>query len=181
MGRNAPSKRTNSTKRHNDDGAAGARLTVVTLLLIRHAHAGSRRDWVGDDRVRPLSPKGRRQARSLVAQLDPWAPARVLSSPYQRCVETVNPLADELGLKVEEVDDLAEGAGRQAVELVRSLHDSHVALCTHGDVIPEILVALADEDRLDLGSAPRQAKGSTWVLGSRNGRFVKATYLPPGH
>jgi hypothetical protein len=67
------------------------------------------------------------------------------------------------------------------VELVRSLHDSHVALCTHGDVIPEILVALADEDRLDLGSAPRQAKGSTWVLGSRNGRFVKATYLPPGH
>jgi len=153
----------------------------VTLLLIRHANAGSRKDWSGDDRLRPLSPKGRRQARVLVTQLDPWAPSRILSSPYRRCVETVKPLAAELGLKVEEVDELAEGAGPEAVELVRSLHDSHVALCTHGDVIPEILVALADEDRLDLGPAPRQAKGSTWVLRSTKGRFVQARYLPPVH
>jgi 8-oxo-dGTP diphosphatase len=153
----------------------------VTLLLIRHGHAGNRKDWHGDDRLRPLSPKGRRQAKSLVAQLEPWAPSRVLSSPYRRCMETVKPLADELGLKVEEVDELGEGAGRQAVDLVRSLHDSHVALCTHGDVIPEILVALADEDRLNLGPAPRQAKGSTWVLGSKRGKFLQATYVPPGN
>jgi 8-oxo-dGTP diphosphatase len=151
----------------------------VTLLLIRHAAAGSRRDWKGDDRMRPLSPKGRRQAKALVEQLEPWAPSRVLSSPYRRCVETVKPLADELGLKVEEVGGLAEGAGLDAVHLVRLLHDSHVALCTHGDVIPEILVALADEDHLDLGPAPRQAKGSTWVLESKKGRFTTATYLPP--
>jgi broad specificity phosphatase PhoE len=88
-------------------------------------------------------------------------------------------LAGELGLKVEAVDELAEGAGLDAVHLVRSLHDTHVALCTHGDVIPEILVALADEDHLDLGPAPRQAKGSTWVLESKNGRFISATYVPP--
>jgi 8-oxo-dGTP diphosphatase len=151
----------------------------VTLLLIRHAHAGNRRDWEGDDRDRPLSSKGRRQARALVEQLELWAPSRVLSSPYRRCLETVKPLAVELDLKVEPVDELAEGAGFYAVELVRSLHDSHVALCTHGDVIPEILVALADEDRLDLGPAPRQAKGSTWVLGSKKGKFLNATYVPP--
>ncbi|MDQ6614170.1 MAG: histidine phosphatase family protein [Actinomycetota bacterium] len=153
----------------------------MTLLLIRHSHAGSRKDWSGDDRLRPLSAKGRRQARALVTQLEPWAPSRVLSSPYRRCIETVKPLADELGLKVEEVDELAEGAGHEAVALVRSLHDSHVALCTHGDVIPEILVALADEDRLDLGPAPRQAKGSTWVLNSKKGRFLTAIYVPPRH
>jgi 8-oxo-dGTP diphosphatase len=153
----------------------------VTLLLIRHSHAGSRKDWNGDDALRPLSPKGRRQAASLVTQLEPWAPSRVLSSPYRRCIETVKPLADELGLKVEPLDELAEGAGHAAVALIRSLNDSHVALCTHGDVIPEILVALADEDRLDLGPAPRQAKGSTWILESKKGRFDKATYLPPRH
>jgi broad specificity phosphatase PhoE len=151
----------------------------VTLLLIRHAAAGSRKDWKGDDRLRPVSAKGGRQAKALVEQLEPWAPSRVLSSPYRRCVETVKPLADELGLKVEEVDQLAEGAGLDAVQLVRSLHDGHVALCTHGDVIPEILVALADEDHLDLGPSPRQAKGSTWVLESKNGRFISATYVPP--
>jgi 8-oxo-(d)GTP phosphatase len=160
---------------------AGCKTELVTLLLIRHANAGSRKDWAGDDRLRPLSAKGRRQARTLIDQLEEWAPSRVLSSPYRRCVETVKPLANDLGLKVEEVLELAEGAGRRSVELVRSLHDSHVALCTHGDVIPEILVALADEDRLDLGPAPRQAKGSTWVLLSRNGRFVEARYLPPHH
>jgi broad specificity phosphatase PhoE len=153
----------------------------VTLLLVRHANAGSRKDWSGDDRLRPLSAKGQRQARGLVVQLDPWAPSRVLSSPYRRCVETVKPLADELGLKVDVVDELAEGAGRDAVELVRSLRDSHVALCTHGDVILDILVALADEDRLELGPAPRQAKGSTWVLASKRGRFISATYVPPSH
>jgi broad specificity phosphatase PhoE len=163
------------------ESAASGRLFPVTLLLIRHAHAGNRKDWAGDDRERPLSSKGRRQARTLIDQLEPWAPSRVLSSPYRRCVETVKPLADELGLKVEELDELAEGAGLEALELVRSLHDSHVALCTHGDVIPEILVALADEDRLDLGPAPRQAKGSTWVLTSHKGRFHKATYVPPRH
>ncbi len=153
----------------------------MTVLLIRHAAAGSRKEWKGDDRLRPVSDKGRRQAKALIEQLEPWAPSRVLSSPYRRCVETVKPLADELGLKVEEVDELAEGAALDAVNLVRSLQGSHVALCTHGDVIPEILVALADEDHLELGPAPRQAKGSTWVLESKNGRFVSATYIPPRH
>ncbi|MGH9124956.1 MAG: SixA phosphatase family protein [Acidimicrobiales bacterium] len=151
----------------------------MTVLLIRHGHAGRRKEWSGDDKLRPLSAKGRRQARALIVQLEPWVPSRVLSSPYRRCVDTVRPLAEDLGLKVEEVDELAEGASIAAVELVRSLHDSHVALCTHGDVIPEILVTLADEDRLDLGPAPRQAKGSTWVLQSLWGRFLEATYVPP--
>jgi hypothetical protein len=96
-------------------------------------------------------------------------------------VQTVQPLADDLGVKVEDVDELAEGAGSSALSLVRSLVDQPIALCTHGDVIPDVLVALADEYRLDLGPAPHQAKGSTWVLETRKGRFVKARYLPPGN
>jgi 8-oxo-dGTP diphosphatase len=153
----------------------------VPVLLIRHAHAGTRRDWLGDDKLRPLTQKGYRQAVTLVRRLEGWAPDRILSSPYVRCVQTVQPLADDLGLKVEEASELAEGSGSAALSLVRGLADHRVALCTHGDVIPDVLVALADEDRLDLGPAPHQAKGSTWVLESRRGRFVKATYIPPGN
>ncbi|HSS10678.1 MAG TPA: phosphoglycerate mutase family protein [Acidimicrobiales bacterium] len=152
----------------------------VPVLLIRHGHAGTRKDWAGDDRLRPLTPKGYRQAISLVRRLEAWAPERILSSPYVRCVQTVQPFADDLGRKVEEVDDLAEGAGPAGLALVRRFVDRSVALCTHGDVILEVLVALADEDRLDLGPAPRQAKGSTWVLRSEQGKFVAATYVPPG-
>ena len=64
--------------------------------------------------------------------------------------------------------------------MVRSLAGTDVAVCTHGDVIAEILVTLADEDRVDLGPNPRQAKGSMWVLEGRDGAFSSAKLLPPG-
>jgi hypothetical protein len=51
------------------------------------------------------------------------------------------------------------------------------AVCTHGDVIGEVLMALADKDGLDLGSDPRWAKGSAWVIEADLGRFVSATYV----
>jgi phosphohistidine phosphatase SixA len=151
------------------------------VLLIRHAHAGSRRDPHVPDRDRHLSPKGLKQARALVKVLEAYSPQRILSSPAVRCVETVSPLAEANHLKVEEDDALAEGAGLVALALVRRVTNEKIALCTHGDVIPEILVALADEDHLDLGPRPRQAKGSAWVLEAEGSRFVKALYLdPPG-
>ncbi|HLH46005.1 MAG TPA: phosphoglycerate mutase family protein [Acidimicrobiales bacterium] len=151
----------------------------MPVLLVRHAHAGSREEWHGEDAERPLSKKGRRQADSLVGMLESHAPQRILSSPFVRCVQTVQPLADRLGVTVEVAEELAEGNGPAAVALVRSLADEKVALCTHGDVIPDVLVALADEDRVDLGPRPRQAKGSVWVLETDGGHFVRAAYLPP--
>jgi broad specificity phosphatase PhoE len=150
------------------------------VLLIRHAHARSRKDWTGDDRLRPLSSRGERQAQGLVAVIEAYAPQRILSSPYLRCLTTVEPLAGRLNLRVEPNDGLAEGNGLDAVQLVRALADDKVAFCTHGDVIPEVLVALADEDRLDLGPRPRQAKGSVWVLEANGGRFTRATYIAAG-
>lgn len=152
----------------------------MPLLLIRHAHAGARKEWPGDDRLRPLSDKGWRQAVALVATLSPWAAQRILSSPYERCMQTVQPLASELGVRIERCEELAEGRGGGALKLVRALADDKAALCTHGDVIPDLLVPLADEDRLDLGPHPRQAKGSVWVLEANGGRFTRATYLSPG-
>lgn len=148
------------------------------MLLVRHAHAGSRKDWAGEDRLRPLSPRGRTQAALLGGALEPYAPQRLLSSPFLRCVETLRPLADRLSLRVEPLEELAEGNGQLALALVRALADEKVVLCTHGDVIPDVLVALADEDRVDLGPRPRQAKASTWVLEASDGRFAKASYLP---
>ena len=153
----------------------------MSVLLIRHAHARPRRDWDGDDRLRPLSARGERQSRDLAGVVESHAPQRIISSPYLRCLTTVEPLADRLSLRVEACEDLAEGQGPAAVALVRALADDKVALCTHGDVIPDVLVAIADEDRVDLGHRPRQAKGSIWVLEANAGRFVKASYIAPLH
>jgi 8-oxo-dGTP diphosphatase len=149
----------------------------VPVVLIRHAHAGQRRDWRGDDRLRPFSTRGHRRADRLPETLRACRPQRVLSSPYARCVQIVTPLAGCLGLATETSEHLAEGAGPQALALIRLLADDKVTVCTHGDVITDVLVALADEDRLDLGPNPRQAKGSAWVLLADLGRFVKAIYI----
>jgi len=110
----------------------------MSVVLLRHASAGDRREWKGDDRLRPLDPRGRRQAAKLVAPLLELGVKRVLSSPYVRCVQTVEPLAEALGVEVELDERLAEGAGRAAaLELFENLDDA--VACTHGDIVEEVL------------------------------------------
>jgi broad specificity phosphatase PhoE len=151
----------------------------MSTLVVRHARAGSRRHWDGPDEKRPLSGRGRRQAGALVNLLAPFAPARALSSPYVRCVETVEPLGEKLGVPIEPSDALAEGApADDVVALARSLTGSTVVLCSHGDVIYALLDALARDEGLKLPKHYESAKGSTWVLHARKGRFASATYLP---
>jgi 8-oxo-dGTP diphosphatase len=108
----------------------------VTSLLLRHAAAGDRDAWDGDDFHRPLDARGRRQAAEYVELLRPLGVRRVVSSPYVRCVETVQPLAIALELSVELDDRLAEGAGPGADELLR---EDGVVCCTHGDIAEALL------------------------------------------
>ena len=150
------------------------------MLLVRHAQARARKEWSGDDRGRPLSAHGLRQADGLISIARGIARvSRVLSSPYVRCLQTVGPLAVTNDIELEPTDDLAEGQSYNAVRLIRELAGHDVVICTHGDVVAEILVTLADEDRVDLGPNPRQAKGSVWALEGRDGSFTSARYFPP--
>jgi 8-oxo-dGTP diphosphatase len=145
------------------------------ILLIRHAKAGSRERWEGDDRQRALTRSGRRQAEALVEQLRDEPIERVLSSPYLRCIQTVEPLAAARGLRVEPTDDLAEGAG--IGPLLRLLAElGNAALSTHGDVIQEFVEWLHHRGVAVDGGL---AKGSTWVLDVVHGEVVAARYLPP--
>jgi len=105
-------------------------------VLLRHASAGDRWDWPDDDRLRPLDEKGRRQAEKLADALGGDDIRRVVSSPFVRCVQTVEPLAAALGLDVELDDRLAEGGGISAESL---LEEEGVVACTHGDVIHDFI------------------------------------------
>jgi Histidine phosphatase superfamily (branch 1) len=104
----------------------------MPLLVIRHARAVDRDDWRGDDRERPLDDRGRRQANALVEELEGYPLSRVLSSPYDRCVQTVEPLAEQRGLAIEERDELGEDGQDNGAVLVRSLIGQPVAVCVHG-------------------------------------------------
>ena len=108
----------------------------MTSVLLRHASAGHRTRWDGHDLARPLDDRGRRQAVELVELLRPFGVRRVVSSPYVRCVETVEPLAAELGVPLEQDDRLAEGARGSASEL---LDEDGVVCCTHGDVVEALV------------------------------------------
>ena len=112
----------------------------MIVYLVRHARAGHRETWEGeDDRLRPLDERGQQQAEALVAQLAERDFSRILSSPYARCVESVEPLADARRLVLEPVDQLAEGAGEAAaLELFRSLAGPAVA-CVHGDLVEALV------------------------------------------
>jgi 8-oxo-dGTP diphosphatase len=149
----------------------------MDAFVVRHAKAGSRRRFEGDDTLRPLSRNGRVQANGITDLLAHRDIERILTSPYIRCVQTVEPLAAQLGLPVEADDRLAEGGDWQdALELVEHA-TGPIALCSHGDVIGDLMHHLAargvplDDDRIE--------KGSTWLLRVEEGEVVKARYLPP--
>jgi 8-oxo-dGTP diphosphatase len=152
---------------------------MSSLLVVRHARAGSRRRWDGPDETRPLSGRGRRQAGALVKLLVPYGPTRILSSPLVRCVQSVEPLSEKLGVAVERSDVLAEDApAEDLVALARTLTASTTVLCSHGDEISAMLHTLARDDGLELPKDFECAKGSTWVLHERKGRYTSASYFP---
>ena len=126
----------------------------MPLLLVRHASAGDRTAWEGDDRQRPLDERGRRRADELVRQLASFEISEILTSPYKRCVETVRPLGHARGLRVEAREELGEELqGERGTVLVRSLAGQDVVVCGHGGL-----------DRIVSG-APKWKKGAVFVLG----------------
>lgn len=151
----------------------------MTLYLLRHAKAGSRSSWSGDDRLRPLSGAGRRQAVLISEALADLPITRILSSPYARCVETAALVAEPHGLRVEEAVALAEGAPLPDVlALADAVAAEEAVLCSHGDVIPMLLEELASTG-IDLGPEPRCQKGSIWIVEAGASCPPPARYVPP--
>lgn len=168
------------TYRHDRDlfGAALGRRTQPPLYLVRHAKAGRRQLWTGPDEERPITRRGRRQAGRLVERFRGLEVARVVSSPYVRCVQTVEPLARSRGLGVEIASELAEGVEvAAALDFVLSFEPIPTVLCGHGREI-EALVREFEAAGAHVEGSRGLAKGSVWVLERRDGRIVSTRYLP---
>lgn len=152
----------------------------MTLYLIRHASAGTRSE-TDDDLDRTLDPAGFVQAKAITELLGDNGITEVYSSRATRCVQTVEPLAEALGLDVQIDPSLVEGqSATMAVHLVRTLAQAgtSAALCSHGDIIPDTIQTLAREGMVIVG--PRSwAKGSTWELSTRGGDITSAQFLGP--
>ena len=152
---------------------------TVPLILVRHASAGRKADWRGNDDSRPLDAQGAADAHLLARLLACFAPtARVISSPALRCTETMRPFAAGFGGSVEAEARLAPHARSagfssrtdQADAFRRLLGDlvaerRPAALCLHRENLPQALAAVCSA----LGApdaVPADAslpKGGFWV------------------
>ena len=147
--------------------------------LVRHADAGDKRAWSGPDDDRPLSSKGVREARGLIARLDGRSIAQILSSPAARCWQTVQPLAQRRRLPVRTDAALSVDADVQrAMALVLDGRTEDAVLCTHGELIGPLLARLRQLGA-PIGDGATWPKGSVWLLEGTDGAITRATYLPP--
>ena len=150
----------------------------MSLFLVRHAKAGKRKEWDGDDTLRPLDKIGRLQAEAIALRLMGKSPGDLYASRYLRCVQTLEPLAERLGTTVAVNDHLTEGADwRETIAWMTALGDGSV-LCSHGDVIPDVISAL-ERRGMDIAGDPDWRKATVWVLERNGGDFVKAKVWSP--
>ncbi len=148
----------------------GATAVTATVLLVRHAEAGERDEWVGDDDLRPLTAAGRRQAEVLRTLLPLFGARRVYSAPPLRCRQSVEDLAADLGVPIITEPLLAEdgyltdpAAGLARLIEIAAGPGGPAVVCSQGGVIPHVLRALADAAGLDRFDAT-SGKGSFWGL-----------------
>jgi 8-oxo-dGTP diphosphatase len=149
------------------------------VYVVRHAKAGERRVWDDDDVLRPLSRHGWRQAEAIGERLAAKGAGELYSSPYVRCVQTLEPLAARLGTTIVEDDRLAEAQPFEGMlDLVGEVADGAV-LCSHGDLIPETIQAFVRRG-MELQGPPDWRKATVWVLKRKGERITKGkVWLPP--
>lgn len=159
-------------------------LELHTMVVVRHALAGTPEEWVGDDRERPLDACGVRQAASLAELLPLFGVHRLHAADRTRCMQTLMPLAEKLRTEIKPEPTLSEEAyeadSEAGYERLRKLGrktGAIHALCSQGGVIPPALRRWAAVDGVRLPDSDNR-KGSVWVLTTHDGDLVAADYIP---
>lgn len=177
---------------------------MKTVVLVRHASAGKRSTWRGgSDRDRPLDDRGRDQARLVADALLVQGPVSILvSSPFARCVQTLEPLGAATGLAVATDEALAEApdppplpgggdpwltsawaAGRALASMDRTLHalpdGGRAVACSHGDVLPALLALVIARDEVPVDGVHLRKGGFAALRFDGDGRCTAAALTPP--
>lgn len=147
--------------------------------LVRHGSAGTPKQGDPKDRDRRLSGTGKRHAAKIGRRLSRIPVERIISSPYIRCRQTLEPLDDMLSIGIEEDKRLAEGTKpKDTMALISELRGQAAVLCTHGGIIGDLLGYLA-ADSVPLEGDLSWEKSSTWTLETRKGRVLSGAYRQP--
>lgn len=149
------------------------------VYLVRHAQAGVRDDTDPNDWARKLDTRGKAQKRAIRQLLQAHPITRIGSSEFRRCTATVMPLAKRLGIPLEFESALVEGSHPyRLVTLIHELQEEAAVLCSHGDVIQDLIGHLLASG-VPMDGDLTAEKGSIWELRTVKGRVVAGTYVGP--
>lgn len=166
-----------------EHAAAQPPITSV-VVLVRHAHAGERKKWTGNDALRPIDPMGEQEAERFAALCAPIGPERLFAATPLRCKQTLEPLAASLGglpivvdgafAEPADADDAPAKAKVSAERLLDLRAGGVPAICSQGKIIPHLLATLLDEADAE---PYKTAKGESWLLTWSGDRLLVPTRL----
>jgi phosphohistidine phosphatase SixA len=148
-----------------------------TIYLVRHAKAGERRLWTGDDVDRPLSKRGRRQSEAVGTRLAKKGATALYSSEYVRCIQTLEPLGHLIGAQVIVEPRLLEDEPFEPVLDLLGEVGNGAVLCSHGDIIPPTIQALQRRGMV-VETPADWGKSSVWVLRRKGKKITKGKVWP---
>jgi 8-oxo-dGTP pyrophosphatase MutT (NUDIX family)/phosphohistidine phosphatase SixA len=149
----------------------------AVVVLVRHAKAGKRSAWEGPDDLRPLDPNGIRQAARLRKSLSCFLPERIYSAVPLRCVQTVEPLAESLGLVIEVQDAFSDRIYVRSPETTQNAllavakPGTTSVVCSQGVAIPELVEQMGPGMQVS-----DTKKAACWVLSFLDGEVIAADH-----
>jgi len=159
---------------------------TIPLILLRHASAGSKRTWPGEDLDRPLDVGGAADAGRLAELLSCFGSCRVISSAAERCVATVRPYAALTGAAIEiDADFTVRHPGGvspdQPKRAGQIVDDGQPAIiCAHGENLQRILQVVCDRLGAEIPAGPPLPKAAWWALHAAGGALAGAERYQPG-
>lgn len=172
---------------------------MIRIEIVRHAQAVARSDWSEADRQRPLTDRGRAQSTAIADQIGAAPGTRLIASPFTRCLQTLEPLAERLGTTITHDERLGEtdqvvahdagdrwviaawlgGRALAAIdEAIGTAPDgSCVVVCSHGDVLPALLAVVVGRDGIALEDVHLK-KGARFTIDVHDGRATSAVAVP---
>lgn len=116
-----------------------------TYILLRHAEKDT--SQAGSTMMKadpPLTEQGRKRAQSLISVLHAYTPDRIYSTPYQRTLATVMPLAKKFHKTIERYDP--KSLEQFSKELIAQKGKT-IIVAGHSNTTPALVNLLIHENR----------------------------------
>lgn len=152
------------------------------FILLRHAKAVDREEWIGDDGDRPLTDKGEQQVASLIKTLHVFGITEIHTSDAIRCFATASPIAEALGIRPVINSDLSEYTfsrdKNSAARYIKNLfeRDEAILVCGHNPFLSKIVKKMAR--RLDMYKEDFSlGKGDAFIIHRSRGKIYDIDHL----